>query len=401
MIGKLNSADFAVLGGKPLFERPRSTSSLYRPDIEKFLEYSKVFYEARQFTNRGPLVQELERRLAEFHGTRHCVSFCSGFWALVLTIRCLALPGRTEIVMPSLTYRRMADVAAWAGLTPHFCDVDAQSMALSPETVRPHLNDKTALIMAVHPIVNCCDASGLEALSAETGVPLMFDAVESVYEYLDGRKVGSFGIAECFSMHASKLLNGFEGGYVTTNDPELANRLMLMRGFGFSGQDNVEELGLNAKLNEVHAAMALAALDELEVLVGDNRARYRSYQVGLKEISGIRLVEFDEAEQSGYKIILVELLDDWPLSREQTLKLLNAENILARAYYAPPLHRKRTEYETISGTLPVTESLAERFMLLPCGHLVSEDDINRISLLLRFVQENATDLRGRLDRELP
>ena len=147
--------------------------------------------------------------------------------------------------------------------------------------------------------------------------------------------------------------------------------------------------------------MALAALDELEVLVGDNRARYRSYQVGLKEISGIRLVEFDEAEQSGYKIILVELLDDWPLSREQTLKLLNAENILARAYYAPPLHRKRTEYETISGTLPVTESLAERFMLLPCGHLVSEDDINRISLLLRFVQENATDLRGRLDRELP
>src|SRR5690606_1129933 len=100
-------------------------------------------------------------------------------------------------------------------------------------TVRPHLGAETALIMAVHPIINCCDATGLEALSLETGVPLMFDAVESVYERIDHRKVGSFGRAECFSMHASKLLNGFEGGYVTTNDTELANRLALMRGFGF------------------------------------------------------------------------------------------------------------------------------------------------------------------------
>lgn len=399
MLGKLSCADLAVWGGKPLFERARSTSSLYTPDINKFLEYSKLFYEARQFTNRGPLVQELESRLARFHGVSHCISFCSGFWALVLTIRCTALSGRNEIIMPSLTYRRMADVAAWAGYTPRFCDVDAVSMAMSPDTVRPLLNENTALIMAVHPIVNCCDAAGLERLSAEAGIPVMFDAVESVYEVLDSRKVGSFGSAECFSMHASKLLNGFEGGYVTTNDAALAKKLTIMRGFGFSGQDNVEDLGLNAKLNEIHAAMALAALDDLDTLVQENLVRYRHYQKTLEYIPGIRLVAFNEAEQTGFKNILIELQDDWPLTREETLRLLNSENILARAYYSPPLHLKKTRYKTVSGPLPITETLAERFMLMPCGHRVSEDDISKISMFLLFMQEHAADLRARLNRE--
>ena len=76
--------DLALFGGSPLFERPRSTSSLAAPDFERFLTYSRVFYEARQFSNNGPLVKQLEQPLAQFHGTTHCVTFCSGFWALVL-----------------------------------------------------------------------------------------------------------------------------------------------------------------------------------------------------------------------------------------------------------------------------------------------------------------------------
>ncbi len=390
---KRHRYDLALFGGVPLFERPRSTSSLVAPDFNRFLEYSRVFYEARQFSNNGPLVQQLERRLAEFHHTAHCVTFCSGFWALVLAIKCLALPGRREILMPSLTYRRMADVASWAGLVPRFCEVDPQTLAVSAQTVRPLVNDDTALILGVHPIVNCCDAIGLERLSEETGVPLFIDAVESVYETLQGRKVGGFGRAECFSLHASKLLNGFEGGYITTNDAQLAARLVRMRGFGFYTPDTVQEFGMNAKLNEVHAAMALAGLDDLGGQVARNRERYIAYRQALAGLAGVRLVAFDERQQSGFKNILVELQDDWPLSRARTLELLNAENILARAYYAPPLHLKETDYQTLSGTLPVTERLAERFMLLPCGHFVDECDIQQIAGLLRFVHAHASELR--------
>ncbi len=387
--------DMACLGGGPLFEQPRSTSSLVPPDFQRFLDYSRVFFEARQFTNNGPLVQQLERRLADFHETAHCVTFCSGFWALVLAIKALALPGCSEVVMPSLTYRRMADVVSWAGLTPRFCEVDPVSLALSPETVRPCLNERTALILGVHPIVNCCDATGLEALAAEVGVPLFIDAVESVYETIGARKVGGFGRAECFSLHASKLLNGFEGGYITTNDGDLAIRLIKMRGFGFYMPDNVEELGINAKLNEMHAAMALAGLDALDTQVARNKQLYLRYLDELSRCPGLRLLRFDESERSGFKNIVVEFLSDWPLSRGRTLELLNAENILARAYYSPPLHLRPVQYPVISGELPVTEALAERFMLLPCGHFVTEEDAVAIVDILCFIHQQAAQLEAR------
>jgi dTDP-4-amino-4,6-dideoxygalactose transaminase len=396
MFNKKAISDLAAFGGEPAFDQVRSTSNLVRPDIEKFLSYSKIFYDQHRYTNEGALVKMLEQRLAAFHGTQFCISFCNGFWALVLTMKCLALPGKTEIVMPSLTYRRMADLAAWVGLTPHYCDVDGTSISMTSQLAAASITSNTALLLGVHPIINTCDVDGLETLSAQTGIPLLFDSVESAFETYRGRKIGGFGRAECFSMHASKLLNGFEAGYVTTNDPELARKLAGMRGFGFYGHDNVELLGMNAKLNEVHAAMALASIDDLPDQVIRNRVRYRAYQQAFANIPGIRLLQFDETEQTSYKNIVVELGPDWSLSRLVTLNLMHAEKILARPYYAPPLHQKKTSYPTIFGPLPITDVLAEKFVLMPCGHFVTEDDIAQTADLMRFISANAGEIKTRM-----
>ncbi len=390
-------AELAAFGGPALFATPVSTSNLVKPDVERFLAYSRIFHDARRYTNDGQLVRDLERRLADLHQTRHAVAMANGFWALVLTIKCLALPGRNEVVMPSLTYRRLADVVAWAGLKPRFSEVDPTTLAIGAEQAAACIGADTALLLAVHPIVNCCDAPGLEELSARSGIPLMFDAVESVYETVrGGRKVGSFGLAECFSLHASKLVNGFEGGYVTTNDSELAARLQKLRGFGFQGQDNVEALGINAKLNEIHAAMALAGLDDLPSQVQRNRKRYRVYQRELAGLDGIRLLAFDESEPTSYKTIVVEVTDDWPISRADTIKLLNEEGILSRAYYWPPLHAKKMAYPSVPARLPLTDVLSERYMLMPCGHLVDEAAIVTVVEMLRFIRHNAAAIQRRL-----
>ena len=262
---KTNIAELAIFGGAKLFDQPKSTSNLVRPDFERFLHYSQEFFGKQRYTNNGPLVQLLEKRLADFHRAKFCVTFCSGFWGIAVTMTALALKGRSEVIIPSLSYRRIADLAAWAKLKPRFCEVEAQTLAMSARTVAPCINDQTALIVGMHPIVNCCDAAGLIRLADEHAIPLLFDSVESVYEYCSLGKIGGFGDAECFSMHASKLINGFEGGYVTTNNEALAGKLAVLRGFGFLGQDNIVFAGgLNAKLNEIHAAMTLANLDELE-----------------------------------------------------------------------------------------------------------------------------------------
>jgi dTDP-4-amino-4,6-dideoxygalactose transaminase len=397
MAKKGSVEDLAIFGGTSLFASPKSTSNLVQPDFDRFMGYSKAFFDQHQYTNNGPNVKLLEQRLAAFHETDHCVTFASGFWAIALAISALALEGKSEIVMPSLTYRRMADIAAWVKLEPHFCEVEPGTLAMSAATVAPCINENTALILAAHPIVNSCDVDGLIAIAAERSIPLLFDSVESVYESNDGRKVGGFGNAEAFSLHACKLLNGFGGGYLTTNDSTLARQLKLMRGFGFEGIDTIVlPGGLNAKLNEVHAAMALASLDGVEAQVVRNRRRYDSYRRLLAGIGGLRLNEFDKRDRPGYKNIVVELLDDWPLARADTISILNAEKILARAYYSPPLHHKAMPREHGRRELPVTDRLAERFLNLPCGHFVSEDDIADIADFLGFISAHSERIGQRL-----
>jgi dTDP-4-amino-4,6-dideoxygalactose transaminase len=387
----------ALFGGPPLFTEPKSTSSLVRPDFEQFLNYSRRFFEAQQYTNGGPNVRLLEERLAAFHRTDYCIAFCSGFWALVLAIKALALSDRSEIVMPSLTYRRMADIAAWVGLKPRFCEVEEDTLALSRVTLESCFNEDTALIMAIHPIVNCCNVAEITEVARTHGVPLIFDGVESVYETVQEGKIGQFGDAECFSMHASKLLNGFEGGYVTTNNATLASQLRAMRTFGFTGQDHVSVPdGMNAKLCEVHAAMALANLDRLDLTVIENRTRYRSYQASMRRLPGLRLLEFDESQQTSYKNIIMEVTPDWPLSRDELVRVLNAERILARAYYSPPLHRKPMLYPHFSAELVLTDSLAERFISMPCGDLVTVEDIERVVELLHFIATTGEVIRNRM-----
>ena len=377
-----------------MFSSPKPTSNLARPDFARFLEYSNAFFDRHQYTN-DIVTEQLERRLAAFHQTGFCIAFCSGFWALALTIRALARPGKSELVIPAFTYRRMADIAAWLKLKPHFCDVEQETLASSAATVRPCINENTSLIVGVHPIVDLCDIAGLVDLARDRNVPLIFDSVESVYESFEGRKIGSFGAAEVVSLGASKLLNGFEGGYVTTNDATLARRLAAMRDVGRQSSHVIVPGGLNARLSEIHASMALAALDGLEEQIARNRERYLTYQRLLANVEGMRLLEFDESHRPGYKNIVVEVLNNWPLSRDDTVRILNAEMILARAYYTPPLHRKQMAYPHIPAELPITDRLADRFILFPCGHLVSNGDIIQIVDLLQFISANSSSIEAR------
>lgn len=391
-VRKATVSDLAVLGGPVTFDPPRSIGSLADPDPEKILRYSKEFYDRHWYTNNGPVNRMLEARLAAWHGTARCVTFASAFWGLSLAIRQLALPGRREVVTPSLTYRRMGEIIASAGMVPRYCDVDPTTLAQTAASTRPCVNDDTALILGAHPTVNCCDAEGLEQLSAETGVPLLFDSVESAFETSKRRRVGTFGRAEGFSIHATKLINGFEGGYVVTNDEELADALKLMRGFGIPEEDQVVGFGTNAKLNEIHAATAMASLDDLPQLVERNRMRYVAYGELLTGIRGIALRRFDEAEQTSYKNILVHVGAEWPLSRDMTLGVLQAEGALARPYYSPPLHLHSTRFETRFGVLPSAERISREYLLLPCGDQTSLEDVVTVVDLLRFVGEHGEEI---------
>lgn len=398
---KKSVSDMAFFGGQPVFDEIKSTSNLVRPSEDGFLNYCKTIFETRRISNNGDLVQQFEKRLCELHNVEHCIATSNGLWSLIMLLKAIKLKGKTEVIMPSLTYRRLADVAAWVKLTPHFCDVELKTMAISRETIEPCINDNTAAIVAVHSIVTPCDIDGISQLAKEKNIPLMFDSVEAVYATHKGKPIGGFGEAEVFSTHASKLINGFEGGYITTNNSELAEELGLMRKFGFIDVDTVGMLGINAKLNEIHAAMALAALDDLEAQVERNKKRYHKYKELLSDFSAVDLVEFaeEEGERRAFKVIVVRLNEAWGLSREDTLKIMHAEKMLVRPYYAPPLHMKKAGYKTITGDMTNTDQLKDNHMLMPCGAFVSEEDVEKAASFMKFVHGNLSEIKQRLDND--
>jgi len=396
---KKRITDLAAFGGKPIFSYVRSISNLVRPDFNTFIKYLKKSYINRQMTDNGCLVKELEDRLKEVHNVNHCVTFCNGLWGIVLCMKQLAIEGKSEVVMPSMTYRRLGDIAAWVGLTPHYCDINKEVLGATPETVEPCINENTALLLIPQPIVNICDMEGITSLAERHQLPIIFDSVEGAYASYKGKMLGGFGNVECFSMHASKLINGFEGGYMTTNDSNLADIIKKMSCFGMADNGKVEYPGLNAKLNEIHAAMTIACLDDLDDQIKRNKKRYHQYKTLLESVEGMDLVNYDESEKRGYKNILVKINEKWPISRQDTINLMHAENMLVRPYYYPPLHVKKTEYRTIHKELSISQMVTEQYMLLPSGEFVTCDDIAKIFSLLKFIQDSGEKLQMKLNNE--
>ena len=130
------------------------------------------------------------------------------------------------------TYRRLADVATWSNLTPTFCDVSPETLAISPAEIKNSINSETAAILAVHPIINCCEVNEIIEIGKDSNIPVIFDSVESSYETLNGKRVGSFGDAEVFYC-MSKLINGAEGGYVTSNSKKVIDSIKIREDLDF------------------------------------------------------------------------------------------------------------------------------------------------------------------------
>lgn len=388
-------ADLAILGhGKPAKEsllhvgRPRTAAR------DQFLALAAQSFDRSWFTNDGPLLRELESRLEEYLQVRHCVLMSNGTLALMTLIRALGLAG--EVILPSFTFVATAHALQWQGITPVFADIDPVTHSLDPESVRSLVNERTSAILGVHLWGRPADVDGLRSVADEFGLKLIFDAAHAFACSHDGRMIGGFGNAEVLSFHATKFFSTFEGGAVATDDDALAESLRLQRNFGFAGFDNVVAVGINAKMNEICAAMGLANLPHVEEYVALNRVNHEAYEAALAGIQGLRLLPFDPGQMNNYQYAVVEVGPECPLGRDDVLSVLIRENIFARRYFWPGCHRMapyRELYPDSGGRLPVTERISEMVLVLPSGGEVDPRTCELISDAIRLAVEHPEDVR--------
>lgn len=358
-----------------------------RPNIgdrDAFLKLVGEMFDRRWLSNNGPLVQQFERRVADYLGVRHCVAMCNGTIALEIAIRALGLEG--EVIVPSYTFIATAHALHWQGITPVFADIDPETHNLDPEAVRRMITPRTSGIIGVHLWGRGAPVESLQQIADEHGLQLMFDAAHAFGCSYRGRMIGGFGRAEVLSFHATKFFNTFEGGAVVTNDDQLAETMRLMRNFGFAGFDHVIHPGTNGKMIEVCAAMGLVNLDYIGAVIEANRRNYRAYHEALTGIPGLRLMPYDEVERNNWQYVILEVGPECRATRDQIVAELHRHNVLARKYFWPGCHRMqpyRDLFPHAGLLLPNTEAVAARVIVLPTGTSVTPSDVRSIATLLR------------------
>jgi dTDP-4-amino-4,6-dideoxygalactose transaminase len=378
---KRAARDFALLGGPPTFTTPLHVGRPALVNRRAFLSRVEAILDGHWYTNDGPLVRELEERIAALLGVPHCVAVTNGTVGLEITARSLGLSG--EVIVPSFTFIATPHALHWHGLTPVFADISRHSHNLDPAAVERRITRRTSAILAVHLWGRPCAVESLQEIASRHGLALIFDAAHAFAASYQGRMVGGFGAAEVFSFHATKFFNTIEGGAIVTADDNLARRLRLARNFGFAGYDRVVGPGINAKMSEMSAAMGLTLLDELPAMIETNRTIYHLYRQELAGLPGIRLAEYDERERANYQYVVLEVEEcEAGLSRDALQRLLWAENVRARRYFYPGCHRQEP-YCQLGLTLPESERLAERVLVLPAAAAVSLADVRAIVGLIQ------------------
>jgi dTDP-4-amino-4,6-dideoxygalactose transaminase len=340
-------------------------------DVERILKSGVL-------TN-GPYVRQLELRAAEYLDVRECVAVASCTAGLMLLLRAAELTG--DVVIPSFTFAATAHAVAWNGLQPVFADVDPSTLTLSPEAVRRAMGVRTSAILATHIFGTPCEVELLEDLAARDGIRLFFDAAHAFGSLRSGVPIGRFGNGEVFSLSPTKVLVAGEGGIIATNDETLAERCRIGRDYGNPGDYDCRFVGLNARMSEVHAAIALNSFEGLEDRIEKRNTLVQSYMEALAHVEGISFLQIGQGDRSTYKDFTV-LVDPqaFGLDADALGEGLAAVGIETRRYYSPPVHTMRA-YRRIGSNadLPVTDAMAAQTLTLPLWVEMTEAHVARVA----------------------
>jgi len=344
---------------------------------DEFLADVRRIVASRQLTN-GSFVRKLEAACEEYLNVPHCVAVSHCTSALMLVLKVLGLKG--EVILPSFTFHATAHAVVWNGLTPVFADCDPNTFCLDPVSVRDRVSKKTRAILPVHMFGVPAGVGEFDEIAAELRVPVVYDAAHAFGTRASGIRVGGFGVAEIFSLSPTKLLVGGEGGIIATRDAALARRLRVARNYGDSGDHDPEVLGLNARMTEFHAALALAGIGDVEARIARRNEIRLRYERRLRAVDGLRFQQIRPAAATSCKDFAIVIDEEvFGQTRDWLCKALTSENIGVRRYFWPPVHRQKLYRRAWDRRpLPVTDQISDHILCLPIYSSLRDSDVDRV-----------------------
>lgn len=322
--------------------------------------------ESQQFV-LGPVVERLESELADRIGVGHAVGCASGTDALLLALRALDLPAGSEVVVPAFTFFATAGAVSNAGLHPVFADIDPGTYNVTASSIEAALTDRTRVVVVVHLFGQMAPMAEIMALAESRGFVVIEDAAQAIdaRQRFDGewRAAGAVGLAGTFSFFPTKNLGGFgDGGLITTDDDQLADRLRKLRVHGGLQMYRHEVVGTNSRLDAIQAAVLLAKLPHLERWTEARRSNAAAYDAALASVPGLETPVAAPVNVHVYNQYTVRCI-----RRDELKRDLEAEGVGTGIYYPVGLHLqdcfRSLGYD--EGDLPETERATREVLALP------------------------------------
>jgi len=384
----------AVLGGDPAFP---TGLPLVRPtigDTGRLAHRLESILQSGILTN-GAVVRELEEAVAQRLGVPYVLAVSNCTSGLMLMLQALGAQGR--VVLPSFTFAASAHAVVWAGGTPVWAEIDPERLTADPSDVRSVIDGAVAMT-ATHVYGAPCQVDELQAVADEAGVPLVYDSAHALGSTRNGVPVGRFGTAEVFSLSPTKVTVAGEGGLVATSDPGLAEAIRIGRDYGNPGSYDCQFAGLNARMSELHAAVALHSLQGLDERIDYRNELVRLFKENVDGLDGISFQRVDPDDVSTYKdLTLIVEPDQFGLDIPQLTAALNAEGIDSRRYYSPAIHQQKAyAHLQRERDLPITERIADRVITLPLWSHMSADDVASIASAVCRIAATAGQVRDTL-----
>jgi dTDP-4-amino-4,6-dideoxygalactose transaminase len=383
----------SIVGGEPAFPDGLPLMRPTLPDLAKLERNLGIILESGILTN-GPTVRTLEEHVAERLGVEHVVAVASCTSGLVLTLQALAVEGR--VVMPSFTFSASAHAVHWAGGTPRFTDITPDTLCLDPAAAADAVSGASAMT-ATHLYGTPCNTKALQKAADGAGIPLVYDAAHALGSVRQGTPIGGFGTAEVFSLSPTKVAVAGEGGLVTTHDGGLAATIRLGRDYGNPGDYDCLFPGLNARMSELHAAVALHSLKWLDTNVSRRGHLAELFWATLAGLRGLVRPTVDQGDVSTYKDLTI-LVDEagFGLTAAELGQALKQEGIDTRRYYYPAIHRQQAYRMLPERHLPVTDLAAESVLSVPLWSHMTDLQLLVLADAIMRIQANADQIRAAL-----
>lgn len=379
----------AVAGGNPVREEPLrfGVPLVEQEEIDGVVQVLKSGW-----LSTGPRTQEFEERFKDYIGARNALALNSCTAGMELSLIVAGIGGGDEVITTAMTFAATANVIAHCGAVPVFADINGNTLNIDPSDIEHRITPKTKAIMPVHYAGQPCEMDEISDIARRHGLVILEDAAHALGAEYRGQKVGSIGDATSFSFHVHKNLTTGEGGMITTNNDEWADRIRMMRLHGMDRDAwrrvsqarmhyDVVFPGYKYNMTDIQAAMGLAQLSKLESYIRTRQKYAEIYAEAFQQMPQISVLQrIDGIRHAENMYVIMLELDSLEIDRDEFILCLRAENIFPSVHYRAlnlhPYYMETFGYK--QGDYPVAENVSDRVLTLPFSPKLTEDDVQDV-----------------------